>query len=154
LGTCTESALDACLPGGESFTGTVTFSCGGAATIAVTNTKTISADTTIDGGSLITISGGNSVTAFNVEGLKTAVTFTVQNLTIANGNSAGEGGGGISSSGGSWSWVNTGLNGNALYVYALRSGALRWESPLHTMKTPARFVNENTVVVGSDDQAG
>ena len=87
--SCTESALTACLPGG----GSVTFNCGGAATITVTSTKTISADTTIDGGSLITISGGNSVGVFSVN---TGVKFTVQNLTIANGNSATAGGGGIS----------------------------------------------------------
>ena len=64
--SCTESALDACLPGGAGFNGTVTFNCGGAATITVTSTKTISADTTIDGGSLITISGGHSVGVFSV----------------------------------------------------------------------------------------
>ena len=63
----------------------MTFNCGGAATITVTSTKTISADTTIDGGSLITISGGNSVGVFSVN---TGVKFTVQNLTIANGSSA------------------------------------------------------------------
>ena len=34
--SCTEAALDACLPSGGSFDGTVTFDCGGAATIAVT----------------------------------------------------------------------------------------------------------------------
>ena len=83
--SCTEAALDACLPGGGSFDGTVTFACGGAATITVTSLsspKTISADTTIDGGSVITISGGGTVPAFIVN---SGVTFTVQNLTIANG---------------------------------------------------------------------
>jgi hypothetical protein len=90
--SCTQSALNACLPGGTSFDGTVTFNCGGAATIIVTSTKTISADTAIDGGSLITISGGNSVGVFSVN---TGVKFTVQNLTIANGSSAGGYGGGI-----------------------------------------------------------
>ena len=88
--SCVQSALNACLPGGGSFDGTVTFNCGGAATITVTSTKTISTDTTIDGGSLITISGGNSVSVFSVN---TGVTFTVQNLTIANGNSTSYGGG-------------------------------------------------------------
>ena len=57
--SCTDAAaLDIALSGG----GLVTFNCGGPATIDVstgTGTKTISADTTIDGGSLITISGGN-----------------------------------------------------------------------------------------------
>ena len=45
--SCTEAALNACLPGGGSFDGTVTFNCGGAARITVTSTKTISADTSI-----------------------------------------------------------------------------------------------------------
>jgi hypothetical protein len=43
--TCTQSALNACLPGGGSFDGTVTFNCGGAATITVTSTKNIGAGT-------------------------------------------------------------------------------------------------------------
>ena len=87
--SCTEPALDACLPGGAGFTGAVTFDCGGPATVTVSSTKAISADTTIDGGSLITISGGNSVGVFSVNA---GITFTVRNLTIANG-SAPDGGG-------------------------------------------------------------
>jgi len=81
--SCTEAALDACLPGRAGFTGAVTFDCGASpATITITNTKTISADTTIDGGSVVTISGGNSVGVFAVNA---GVYFTVQNLTIASG---------------------------------------------------------------------
>jgi len=94
--SCTELALNACLPGGGSFTGTVTFNCGGAATITVTSTQTISADTTINGGGVITLSGGNSVGVFSVN---TGVNFTVQNLTIANGNNGAGSGGGISNYG-------------------------------------------------------
>src|SRR5437667_8334745 len=78
--SCTGAALDACLPGGASFDGTVTFACGGAATITLTSTKTISADTTIDGGSVITISGGGTVGVFSVN---SGITFTVEKLTIA-----------------------------------------------------------------------
>src|SRR5207249_10149577 len=85
--SCTEAALNACLPGGGSFDGTVTFACGGAATITVTSQKTISADTTIDGGSVITISGsGNAVGVLSVN---SGVTFTVENLTVANGHTRG-----------------------------------------------------------------
>ena len=91
--SCSEAALNACLPGGGSFDGTVTFNCGGAATITVTSTKTISADTTIDGGSLITTSGGNSVGVFSVDA---GVNFTIQNLTIAESGGYDSG---ISSSG-------------------------------------------------------
>jgi hypothetical protein len=73
-GSCTEAALNAALAVG----GSITFNCGGPATITVTSTKTISAGTTIDGGSLTTISGGNSVSVFRADG-----NSTVQNLTIA-----------------------------------------------------------------------
>src|SRR5437879_11309349 len=62
--SCTEAALSACLPGGGSFDGTVTFNCGGAATITVTSRKIISADTILDGGSAITICSGNTVGVF------------------------------------------------------------------------------------------
>src|SRR5437867_3527492 len=66
--SCTEAALNACLPGGGSFDGTVTFNCGGTATITVTSTKLIGADTTIDGGSVMTLSGGGAVMVFIVAG--------------------------------------------------------------------------------------
>jgi len=110
--SCTESALDACLPGGGRFDGTVTFNCGGAATITVTSTKVISADTTIDGGSQVTISGGHSVGVFSVNA---GVKFTVQNLIIANGN--GEGGGGILSYGGVLIVSNSTFSGNSTPVH-------------------------------------
>jgi photosystem II stability/assembly factor-like uncharacterized protein len=85
--SCTEAALDACLPGGADFTGAITFDCGASpATITVTSTKTISADTTIDGGNLITISGDNRVGVFSVS---YGVNFTLHNLTIADGYASG-----------------------------------------------------------------
>ena len=105
--SCTESALNACLPGGLFFDGSaVTFNCGGSATITVTSTKTISADTTIDGGGVITISGGNSVGVFSVN---TVVKFIVQNLTIANGSS----GGGIYNNGGTLTVTNSTFSDNS-----------------------------------------
>src|SRR2546422_1427612 len=88
--SCTEAALDACLPGGGSFDGTVTFNCGGTATITVTSTKLIGADTTIDGGSVMTISGGRAVMVFIVAGA--GVTLALDNVTISGGNSLGAGG--------------------------------------------------------------
>ncbi|MBP1685040.1 MAG: hypothetical protein H6Q33_1183, partial [Deltaproteobacteria bacterium] len=55
--SCTEQALDAALAGG----GSVTFDCGGTAvTITLTTPKTIALDTSIDGGALITLSGGST----------------------------------------------------------------------------------------------
>ncbi len=91
--SCTDTALNTALTGG----GLVTFNCGGGpVTIDIspgaggTFTKTISANTTIDGGSLITISGGHSVGVFYVN---VGVDFTVQNLTIARGGNTQYGGG-------------------------------------------------------------
>ena len=118
--SCTESALNAALgcgaPSGSPRAsncaggGSVTFDCGGAATITVTSTKTISGATTIDGGSLITISGENTVGVFFVN---TGVNFTVQNLTIANGNSASYGGGIHNGRGGAVTVTNSTFSGNS-----------------------------------------
>ena len=81
--SCTEAALDAALVGG----GLVTFVCGpDPVTITITRTKTIDADTALDGESLITISGPNSVGLFGgVFSVSPGVNFTIQSLTIADG---------------------------------------------------------------------
>ncbi len=56
-GSCTEAALDAALVGG----GSVTFNCGASpVTITVTAWKTIATKTSLDGGGLITLSGGGA----------------------------------------------------------------------------------------------
>jgi Right handed beta helix region len=84
-GSCTDAALNKALSGG----GAVTFRCGSAAkTILIGSEKIISANTVIDGGNLVTISGGNSKRLFNV---KPGIHFTVNNLTLANGHTAGQG---------------------------------------------------------------
>jgi len=126
--SCTEMALNGALAGG----GLVTFKCGASqVTITVTGTKTISATTTIDGGGLITISGGRSVGVFSVNAggaaatptpaatpvlvfsVNTGVTFTVQNLTIANGQGTGGSSGGIANNvGGTLTVTNSTLSGN------------------------------------------
>jgi hypothetical protein len=72
--------------------GLVTFNCGNfsqAATIVLSSTKTINANTTIDGGFLITLSGGFGNRLFSVN---SGVTLTLKNITLINGynpNSAG-----------------------------------------------------------------
>jgi predicted outer membrane repeat protein len=78
---CTEAALDAALAGG----GNVTFNCGASpVTITVTSQKTVAADTTIDGGGLIALSGG-AVTRVVV--VNSGATLTLANLTISDGAS-------------------------------------------------------------------
>ncbi len=86
--TCTEAGLDAALSGG----GMVMFNCGGTnspATIILTSQKTITAPTTIDGGSVITFSGGNSTSLFLVN---SAVTLTLNAITLTEGLTNGNGG--------------------------------------------------------------
>jgi len=91
-GSCTESALISAISGG----GNVTFNCGAnPVTITVTSQKTINEDTTIDGGGLITINGGNSTRIFNIQNNNNTrgVDVVLRNLTVANGRSSENGGG-------------------------------------------------------------
>jgi hypothetical protein len=108
--SCTDAALNAALAGG----GRVTFSCGAdPVTIDIstgTGTKSITADTTIDGGGLITISGGHAVGVFSVN---SGVNFTVNNLTIGNGYRLNDVGGGISN-GGTLTVANSTFTGNGV----------------------------------------
>lgn len=76
--SCTEAALDAALAGG----GTITFNCGGPATIILTTQKLILADTFIDGGGLVTLSGNNATRLFFVGG---GYTLVARNITLTRG---------------------------------------------------------------------
>jgi predicted outer membrane repeat protein len=82
--SCTEAALNTALTGG----GTITFNCGGAHTITFTSTKTITADTTLDGGGVITLSGGDSTRLFSIQGAD----VTLRHITLSNGRSPNDGG--------------------------------------------------------------
>lgn len=78
---CDETHLNTILSGG----GSVTFSTGSACAITVTGTKTISADTTIDGtngGNGTTINGGGTVQVFIVNSGKS---LTLNTITVTNG---------------------------------------------------------------------
>ena len=92
--SCTEAALDAALADG----GMVTFDCGPApVTITVTTAKRLwGSEATVDGGGLITLSGGNKVRVFSVLG----GALTLKNLTIADGRSSLGLAGGVFNSGG------------------------------------------------------
>ena len=91
-GTCSEGALTSALAGG----GTVTFNCGGPATILILSQKTITQATTIDGGGLITITGGLATRLFDVND---GVPFTLRSITLDSANSGAADGGAISSGG-------------------------------------------------------
>jgi|SRR5579859_6970162 len=91
-GTCDDAALTAALAGG----GTITFNCGGPATILVTSAKTISASTTLLGGGVITLTGGSATRLFNVD---SDVTLDLQHIVLDHAASTGSGGGAIANSG-------------------------------------------------------
>lgn len=87
--SCTEAALDAALASG----GVIVFDCGPApVTIALGTTKTIKADTVIDGGGLVTLSGEKKVRIFEMDTKNfeaTSPTLTVQRLTLRDGKASG-----------------------------------------------------------------
>jgi len=95
--SCTEAALRAAVSAG----GVITFACGAApATIVVTSALTPTADTVLDGGQVVTISGGDTtrIVDMNTGNFEaTGPSLTVQRITLRNGHAAGavlDGGGG------------------------------------------------------------
>ncbi len=76
--SCTEAALSAAL----TTAGTVTFDCGGPATIALSSKLTVGPPVTIDGGGVITISGELRTRIFEI-GTTSALTLTNLVLTQA-----------------------------------------------------------------------
>jgi len=92
-GSCTEAALNTALVGG----GTVTFNCGGPKTILITSQKTIAQNTVIQGGGVITITGGLATRLFQVIA---PASLTLNDITLDSGFSTGvDSGGAIYSNG-------------------------------------------------------
>ena len=85
-GSCTEAAFDTALAGG----GLITFSCGAAPFfLFLTTMKTINVDTTIDGGSPVTLDGAGFIQLFTVP---SGHSLTIQNLTLSHAKSTSSGG--------------------------------------------------------------
>src|ERR1017187_3593625 len=104
---CTEAALRAAMAGG----GAVAFACDGTITLAGTITNNV--DLTLDGsGHQVTISGGGAVRVFYVN---PNVTFTVVNLTIADGTSRG--GSAILNVGGNVNLTGVTFSGNTSTIF-------------------------------------
>lgn len=83
-GSCTDSALNSALSTG----GTVTFNCGpNAVTINVSTIKNIGINTTLDGGSKITLKA-SGVSFFQVYN---GFTFSIKNITLTKGSSGAAG---------------------------------------------------------------
>lgn len=91
-GSCTEAAFTAALTGG----GTVSFNCGGPATIPIISVKTIAQDTIIDGSGEITLDGGLTTRLFVVN---SGATLRLHNIILASAYAIGSDGGAISNQG-------------------------------------------------------
>jgi len=91
-GSCTEADLITALGSG----GTITFACGGLKTIAVSTVKVITKDTTLDGGDLITLSGGLGTRLFSVN---PGVTFQLKHIVLDGAASTGSDGGAVANHG-------------------------------------------------------
>lgn len=89
--SCTETAFDTAIATANSGGGTITFDCGGEATISLTSQKIINASdatVTIDGNNQITLDGANRTRIFRVaNGGETSL--TLRNITLTNGRAEG-----------------------------------------------------------------
>jgi hypothetical protein len=98
--SCTESAFEAAIAAG----GVVTFSCGASPyKLVLSSTKSITQDTVIDGGNLVTLDGGGQVRQLlmNTNNFDaTTPTLTLQNITLANGHGTDSAGTGAPTGGG------------------------------------------------------
>lgn len=85
--SCTEAAFDAALAVAQNGGGTITFNCGGPATLVFTSQKIITTSVAIDGNDQIMLSGGNSTSLFSND-----ANLTLQNITLTDGYSSSSGG--------------------------------------------------------------
>ena len=84
--SCTEAALEAALAAG----GRITFACGSTPiTITLTGQKNIATGAGLDGGGLVTLSGGGTTPLFVVNA---GVTLALARLTVASGRTGANGG--------------------------------------------------------------
>jgi len=106
--SCSAAALEDAVDAG----GKVTFNCGAEPhTIVLATTLSLynNTNTTIDGGNLITLSGGGAVQVIQVEKGRM---LTLQNITITGGNNSNERGGGVYNNGGTLVINNAHITGN------------------------------------------
>ena len=109
VSTCDESDLGAAIAQANSDNAgdTITFGCSGG--ISLTSTLDITGSMTLDGtGQQVTVGGGGQVGVLSVA---SGVTFTLNDLTVVDGNAA-VAGGGLLNNGGTVTITNSTFNGN------------------------------------------
>ncbi len=117
--SCTEDTFTQAVAKG----GKITFNCGSSPyTLVLSSEKTITSDTVIDGGNLVTLSGGNNVRILSLKSSydQNSPSLTVQKITLANGyttdvpntTSTTQGGAAIYRLGGTLSVINSTFTNN------------------------------------------
>jgi hypothetical protein len=107
--SCTAAALETAVSQG----GTITFSCGGPATITLSEPIAVERDVLLDGNGVITISGGGTTRIFDMNGSyeRTSPHLRLQRITLRDGHASGTelrgGGGAIFYQGGSVTAVDS-----------------------------------------------
>ena len=146
-GTVTNCANDTDFSNQLSGGGTVTFNCG-TATIVLSSTKTITSDTTIDGGGAITLSGNNALRLFIVNN---GVSLTIKNLTLENASGTGNLDGGAIRSLGSLIVSSSTFTGN-MNPPGFSGGGIYSSGSLHV--TNSQFNNNEAGSAGAIWQQG
>ena len=101
--SCTEDSFTQAVNKG----GIITFNCGSSPyTLVLSSEKTIKSDTVIDGGNLVTLSGGNNVRILSIKSSydKASPSLTVQKLTFADGHTTD-----------AWNTTSTAQGGATIY---------------------------------------
>jgi hypothetical protein len=114
--SCTEDAFTQAVAQG----GIITFNCGSSPyTLVLSSEKTITNDTVIDGGNLVTLSGGNNVRILSIKSSydKNSPCLSVQNINFANGHTTDasnttQGGAAIYRLGGTLNVINSTFTNN------------------------------------------
>ncbi len=96
--SCKQTAFDNALAAAQSGGGTITFNCG-LATIPFSSQKVITSHVVIDGGGLITLSGGDATRLFRVQNGRS---LTLRNIILTDGFSGNDYGGAIYVENGAW----------------------------------------------------
>jgi hypothetical protein len=162
--SCTEAALDAAVAKG----GIVTFDCGPApTTITVTKEVPVATDTTIDGGHLVTLSGGKTTRILHITSAWNVATplLTVQNLAFTDGyttdvmntTSTREGGAAIFEDGGSLTVIDCTFTNNqcATSGQDVSGGAINGQGVGTLIVTGSTFtgnVGSNGGAIGTQDE--
>ncbi|HEX8796763.1 MAG TPA: right-handed parallel beta-helix repeat-containing protein [Polyangiaceae bacterium] len=162
--SCTEAALDAAVAKG----GVVTFDCGSApATITVTKEVPVATDTTIDGGHLVTLSGGKKSRILHITSAWNVATplLTVQNLAFTDGfttdvpntTSTKQGGAAIFEDGGSLTVIDCTFTNNqcATSGQDVSGGAINGQGVGTLIVTGSTFtgnVGSNGGAIGTQDE--